>query len=353
MNDDLKQIEFAPEVFARIAPDLSLQRHLRLGLRPCLRGFKEFRPLEVLPGDLQRAGANSDSLVGSCIAKSGDSTAICGITVGIIEVPSSSFLEEGNESNEAASVYAVVEIARGRSGALTDEETTISQGLYQKILHSKCILKKSLITEPGMVFQKENGDSEVVYSEENTTELMNRKYSFVLYASIKVFSRAGPLFDLCFNALVGALKNTKLPRIYYEDTANSVKVPIRSRGNFGHLRRDNDVLLDRREGMMRPLELNHEENGISSTFGVVDGIYEEPVSEDDMNIDKKAYVLADLEGDAEEIECISRVNVIPDSHNQLKSLSICGGGARITKETLKECIEVAKNRSNYHIGKIN
>ena len=351
MSDDLKQIEFLPEVIARIAPDLSLQRHLRLGLRPCLRSFREFRPLEVFPGDLQQLGKNSDSLVGSCIAKSGDSTAICGITAGIVEVPPSSFLEEGNDSHEAASVYPVVEIARGRSGALTDEEITISQGLYEKILHSKCILKKSLITKPGMIFQKENGDAEVVYSVEDTTGLMNKTYSFVLYASIKMFSRAGPLFDLCFNALVGALKTSKLPRIYYEDTTNSIKVPIRSRGNFGHLRRDNDVLFDRRESIMCPLALNYDEIGISSTFGVVNSMYDEPVGEDDMNIDKKTYVLADLEGDAEEYECISRVNVIPDSQNQLTSLSVCGGGARITKEILRECIDVAKNRSNYHIGK--
>ena len=44
---ELKQVTFSPEVLARIAPDVSLQRHLALGVRPNLRNFTEFKPVEV------------------------------------------------------------------------------------------------------------------------------------------------------------------------------------------------------------------------------------------------------------------------------------------------------------------
>lgn len=344
MANEFHQISFPPSVLDRIAPDISLQRHLNLGLRPCLRNFNEFKPLEISTGNLEEIKGNST--IGSSIAKNGNTTVICGITLGLIETPSSSIFGSKEDDRSYTSVYPVVDIARGRSGAPTDEEMILSQKLYETILHSKIISSNSLSTKPGMSIISDDGDVEVLYpdsSEENDMFNNMKNYSFVLYAHLKVFSRSGPLFDLCHSSLINALKSTKLPRIYIQDSFNDIKIPIRSRGNFGHLKKSNNVLIDSKQSLKYDLPLNHEQIGSSSSFGVIDLISN---LKDGMDVDAKTVVLADLEGESEESECLSTVNIIADKSNScLKHVSIVGGGANVSVETLKECIQIAKLRS--------
>ena len=48
------------------------------------------------------------------------------------------------------SVYPIVEVERGKVGACTDEEMTLSQKLYDYVLHSKILPKESLKVQPGV-----------------------------------------------------------------------------------------------------------------------------------------------------------------------------------------------------------
>jgi len=344
MTNNFHQISFPPSVLDRLAPDISLQRHINLGLRPCLRNFNEFKPLDVSKGNLQELEGNST--VGSSIVKNGNTTVICGITLGVIETPKSSIFESKDTGSSYTSVYPVVEISRGRSGAPTDEEMILSQKLYETILHSKIITTKSLEANPGMAIAKDDGNLELIYpGSEDTSEIFSniKNYSFVLYAHLKVFSRSGPLFDVCHTSLINALKNTKLPKVYVQDSFNNIKVPIRSRGNFGHLSKSNEVLIDGNKSLMYSLHLNHDQIGFSSSFGIIEL---ESNSTNDMEVDSKSVILADLEGDSEESECLSKANIIISQDNShIKHVSIIGGGANVDIETIKKCIQIAKLRS--------
>lgn len=247
MSTQAKQMVFPPDVLARIAPDISLQRHLSVGLRPSLRGFTEFRPLEISKGGLNDIGKSN--VLGLSVVKSGDTRVICGITVGIVEegsvdkLLSSSTSSSPSSLQDYSSIYPVVEIARGRSGAPTDEEMILSQKLYESVLHNKIIEKDSLKITVGTKV-----DDEIFYPTGNDDEddLLRPKknWSYVLYAHIKVFSRSGPLFDICYSALLGALQDCKLPRAFIDDKATDIKIPVRSRGNFGHLRESYNLILD-------------------------------------------------------------------------------------------------------------
>lgn len=344
MTNEFHQISFPPSVLDRLAPDISLQRHLNLGLRPCLRNFNEFKPLEISTGNLQELDGNFT--VGSSIVKNGNTTVICGITLGVVETPKSSIFESSDSESTYTSVYPVVEISRGRSGAPTDEEMILSQKLYETILHSKIISTKSLEAKPGMAIANDDGSLEIIYPTSNeTSDVFSniKSYSFVLYAHLKVFSRSGPLFDVCHTSLINALKNTKLPKVYVQDSFNNIKVPIRSKGNFGHLSKSNDVLIDGNKTLMYDLPLNHDQIGLSSSFGIIEL---ESNSTNDMDVDSKSVILADLEGDSEESECLSRANIIIDQDNShMKHVSIVGGDANINIDTIKECIQIAKLRS--------
>lgn len=346
-------VSFPPDVLARIAPDVSLQRHLQIGLRPSLRNFNEFQPMEISKGNLNKLGDNH--VIGSSIAKKGDTSLFCGITLGIVE-------EQGESlASSHTSIYPVVDILRGRSGAPTDEEMILSQKLYETILHSKIIPSESLKIIPGyQILNDVDKTSTILYpgTPENDSILEDipsfstkRSYSFVLYAHLKVFSRSGPLFDLCYNALVSALTDVKLPRIYVGDTSDQIKVPVRSRGNFGHLSGGDNLFIDANESLKHPIKLDDDQIGISSSFGVINLEEDNSVDEEEIELDtpKKSIILADLEGDSEESCVTSKINVVTDkSGEKFKSISINGGGANISLEVLKQSLQYAKIRSKHY-----
>ncbi|CAK7901460.1 exosome complex component Rrp43p [[Candida] anglica] len=341
-----RQMAFPPDVLARIAPDVSLQRHLAIGLRPSLRGFNEFKPVEISEGGLNASGQNT--VAGSAIVKSGDTRVVCGITLGVVEENTVDQLLENEATNQETdgslsnytSVYPVVEIARGRSGAPTDEEMILSQKLYETILHNRLVHQDDLKIIVGT-----SVDGEVIYPDSSSPlldsdlgELISKpkkNWSYVLYAHIKVFSRAGPLFDLCYSALVNALQNTRLPRAFVDDKATDIKIPVRSRGNFGHLKESYNLLLDQTISASLPVHGRLS----SSSFGVVS--YEAEDSNEPVSI-----LLADLEGEAEESCAESKINVIASNDGELRHVSIVGGGALITKQVLKDALDISRMRGS-------
>ncbi|ODQ81994.1 hypothetical protein BABINDRAFT_160207 [Babjeviella inositovora NRRL Y-12698] len=343
-DSGLRPMAFAPDILARIAPELSLQRHLAIGLRPSLRNFHEFRPVQTGDGGLSRytsSSQNDSPVLGSAVLKSGNTTVICGITAGIVE-------EKLSEQAlaEAASVYPVVEIARGRMGAPTDEEMILSQKLFETVHHAGVLQKAALKVNVGIRSQNSDGTSEVFYPDQNSEDdLMfkpSREWSFVLYAHFQVFSREGPMFDLCWGALVKALQATQLPYAYIDERIADIKVPIRSRGHFGTVRENYMLACD--YARSQPLEIAGK-CGWSSSFGVVDAHSEESGDmSGDIQMDESAVLLADLQGEAEETNVVSRITVVT-AGELLHNVSIVGGGATITKQFLKQAIEVSRRRA--------
>lgn len=342
-----QQAVFPPEVLARIAPDISLQRHLAVGLRPSLREFDEFRPISASLGSLNSVGTSS--VVGLASVRNGSAHALCGITVGITEINRpDDFLADDLATTNYSPVYPVVEIARGRSGAPSDEEMILGQQLYKSVLHLKLLPLLLLEIVPGYQLKDgPDGESQIVYPDNDPEELLSlsatvnitkKKFRYVLYAHINVVSRAGPLFDLVHYALISALRNVSLPRVYMADSGidPTIRVPVRSRGNFGHLAPLASLFcLDANKDLCYPLKLRDTEIGVSSTFGVVN--LEEGSAE--------TVMLADLEGEAEEYCAESKITVVANG-SKLKHVSVAGGGANVTLDTLRKAVKTAVNRAN-------
>lgn len=313
-----------------------------------MRDFDQFKPLDASQGNLNHLGSNN--VVGSAIVKNGSSHVFCGITVGIIEANAQDDLLGSSEKHSPyTSVYPVVDIARGRQGAPSDEEMILSQSLYNHVFLLKLLPVSSLAIVPGYQINDHNENPMIYYPDDKTLEesdllslnavnITNKHLRYVLYAHIKVFSREGPLFDSVHHALLNALKNTSLPRVYMADSGidPNVRVPVRSRGNFGHLNQSAGLYcLDANPEKASPLKLDLSKDSISSSFGVVE-VDEKP---------DQLALLADLEGEAEETPCESKINIIASSSSKLNHVSVAGGGANVTLDVLKEAIHLSTERA--------
>lgn len=340
------QTVFPPQVLSRIAPDILLQRHLAEGIRPSLRDFDQFRSFESTPGTFNDLGTNS--VIGLATVRNGDAFAFCGITLGVVETNKTpEFFDSDKTDQEFASVYPVVEITRGRTGAPTDEEMILSQTLYDTIFHLKLIPLLLLLVSPGYEISEDGSKLIILYSEDidenkdsefiQRLNLTRKAFRYVLYAHIKVFSRSGPLFDLVHYATVEALKNVTLPRLYLADSGidPNIRIPVRSRGNFGHLTQAEDrFFLDNRKELALPLVLSTQ-RAVSSSFGVVE-----------YNTSKasETLLLADLEGEAEEHCAESKINVVACGE-KLTHVSVVGGGANVSLDTIQAALQLASRRS--------
>lgn len=370
---EVHPVTFPPEVLARISPDLSLQRHLSLGIRPCLRSFEEFRSVHSSDGGLSRYSkgckdSESNNILGSNVLRSGKTFVVTSITAGIIEetVPVSG-LDEGEERlleltrdrgslDRYGSVYPVVEVERGRVGAPTDEEMILSQKLRDCVLHSGIIPKTSLAVNVGIRATGPDGKVSVLYPDQQTDAddeaIRNfrpkRRWSYVLYAKIQVFSRSGPLFDMCWNSLMYALQSTQLPRAFIDERATDLKIPVRTRGRSATIRETYDILCDAASNV--PLVLNPGNLGYSSSFGVIDLDPEAQLHGDEehgeMQVDgPQSVLLADLESEAEETSVLSTVSIVTDSAGRFKNVSIVGGGSKVTPEVIRRSVALAKARA--------
>lgn len=346
MAESTPEAVFPPEVLARIAPDVSLQRHLSLGLRPSLRAFDEFRPLYTLKGTMKSTGESN--VVGLATVKNGNTHVFCGITIGINEMNQPDELTVTNTNPQYLSVFPVVEIVRGRNGAPSDEEQILSQKLYNVVLHLRLIPQSALEIVPGyLVTEEASGVDSIVYPDDelldlkdllglSTINITKKRFKFLLYAHIKVFLRSGPIFDVAHQALMAALQDVTLPRIYLADSGidANVRVPVRSRGNFGHLNQSLDLFcIDANTEIASKLKLHAAEVGVSTSFGLIE-----------LEEDKGTALLADLEGEAEEA-CAELKLTFVSTGERLKHVSVAGGGANVTLESLKKAISIAHNRA--------
>lgn len=373
---DVHPVNFSPEVLARISPELFLQRYLSLGFRPSLKGFEEFREVQLNEDFLSRYGKEhkDNNIIGSNVLKCGNTFVVTTITGGIIE-DSVVYKNVENELigvsdvkstdlSNYTSVYPVVEVERGRAGACTDEEMTLSQRLYDYVLYSKILPKESLKVQPGIRItdNDDGGKMKIIYpdaseklDQEETTFQINKKWTYLLYAKIKVFSRTGPVFDLCWNSLMYALQSVQLPRAFVDERATDLKMTIRTKGRSATIRETYEILSDPCE--QYPLKLNSENIAYASNYGIINVDPEakltEENSDEDVNMDVvESILLADLDTEAEENSVNSTISIISNSRGGLKHVSIFGGDAKITPQMLKRSLLLSQKRSHYLKDKI-
>ncbi|AGO10886.1 AaceriAFR625Cp [[Ashbya] aceris (nom. inval.)] len=358
---------FPPQVLARISPDLSLQRHLSLGVRPSLRGFTEFRDVGISDGNLSRHSVEcknktSNNIIGSNVLKSGNTFAVTTITASVVEeaLVDKAGAEKGPARKKYGTVYPVVEVERGRvergrGGIPTDEEMILSQRLHDAISASGLIPSDALDVVCGMKTAGSDGQSTVLYPEDyadddEAAKILSlndrRKWSYCLHAKIEVFSRDGPLFELCWNSLMYALQIVKLPRVYMDERAADLKIPVRTRGRNAMIKEAYDLKFDPLRSTT--LDLNKSNIAYASGFGVIDLDNESRLEpgEDDMAVEiPDKVLLADLEGEAEEASIMSTLSLVGSPGGQFTSISLVGGGSQITSDMIKSSLLHAKERS--------
>lgn len=356
---ELKQVSFTPDVLARVAPDVSLQRHLSIGIRPNLRNFTEFKAVDF--GNSFQLQQKEHNIFASSIVKSGSTTVITTISLGIVE-------DLGNKHKQRnqhfATVYPQVEILRGRSGAPTDEEMIISQDLFETFRHCKIIPQESLnIDNIGIkIKDEETGEEVILYPDLNESQwqyvnlssMHNKPFQFVLLANTKVYLRevsTNSIFDLCFASILKALQDMKLPRCFVNDSI-STKISIRSRKSNarGLVDTNKGVLnLDLRQESQYKLQLNVNTGTISSNFGVIKldqrGDTEQH-NDDDMIVDNddEPILLTDLEGEAEESTILSRISIVNNSQT-INKISLVSNGD-VTLDTLRRALAISRQRAN-------
>lgn len=222
-------------------------------------------------------------------------------------------------------VYPIVEIERGRHGAPTDEEMILGQKLYEAVVWSKLIPKESLQVEVPTKL-----DGEIILD-------LSRSYAFVLHPKLTVFSRSGPLEDLCWTALVLALQQTRLPLVYIDETKGSdISVLSKNKGVSRTILCDPEV--------SSPLVMSPDAV-VRKSYGIIhlDPEFEAQIDDDgDVVVDRpqpnKPLILHDLEGDAEESAVKSRISVLR-AQDGLKMVSIVAGGTKITKDVIKRALK--------------
>ncbi|KAG5417624.1 hypothetical protein I9W82_005260 [Candida metapsilosis] len=350
---ELKQVSFAPDVLARVAPDVSLQRHLSIGIRPNLRNFTEFKAVEF--GRSSQLEHNENNIFASSIVKSGSTTAITTISLGIVE-------DLGNTHRQRnqhfATIYPQIEILRGRSGAPTDEEMIISQDLFETFRHCKIIPQESLnIDNIGIkIKDEETGEEEILYPDSNESQwqyvnlssMHKKPFQFVLLANTKVYSRevsTNSVFDLCFASILKALQDLKLPRCYVNDSITT-KISIKSRkSNARGLVDTNKGVLNLDLRFQHSLQLNVKPGTVSSNYGVI-GIEKkgDPEGDDIMHLDNEPVLLTDIEGEEEESTILSRISIVNNSQT-INRISLVSNGD-ITLETLRRALDISKQRAS-------
>ncbi|KAI5960212.1 uncharacterized protein KGF55_004935 [Candida pseudojiufengensis] len=369
---ELKQVSFTPDILARIAPDVSLQRHLSIGIRPNLRNFQEFKSIEFSNNVSLKQEKNN--IFGSSILKSGSTVIINTISLSLVEELNS------NSKEEYTTIYPQIEILRGRSGAPTDEEMIISQDLFEVFKKVKIIPYESLkVKNLGVAIKdEETGKEEIIYPDlqqeqfqyiSNSSNL-NKIYSYVIHINIKIYSReisTNSIFDLCFLSILKSLQELHLPRIYLDDSINT-KISIKSRkSNLRSMISSSKPILnfDLRSEYKFKLDLNVDPNTISSNFGVIkkettksftdedemeiddeqDRDEEEDEDEEDEEKQNQTILLTDLEGEAEESSILSRISIINNPKKLNKISLINNSNGDITLDILKQAIEISKNRA--------
>lgn len=86
----LTALSMKPSKLAVVAPDVALEKYIQIGLRPSLRKFDEFRPVEASSAGLntyskEKRINNHSKIIGSSVVKCGPTIVVCSVSAGIVE----------------------------------------------------------------------------------------------------------------------------------------------------------------------------------------------------------------------------------------------------------------------------
>ena len=335
-----KPLSFPPEIFAALTPVHFLLAHLapaqpsKTPVRANGRTSPQFRTPVVNTNSLTHCN-------GSAVVRIGDTAAVCGVRAEILlskDIPTAPDVDldagenedDGNSTNaskaaeqhELASLNLLVpniELATGCSPDFMpgNPPTALAQSLSQRLL--------SLLHSTQLVSAK---SLRILYTpppdeldDEETPDVPPKQVVaayWTLYMDIVFISLDGNAFDAAWAALLAALRNTVLPRAWWDPDLEAVLC--------------SDAVSEARALPLRGMP-------VASTFAVF-----EPAREKGVRVDAKCFILADPDA-FEESVCKEQVTVVvdgSDGEGVIKRLEKSGG--TVVDEQMGMIVQAAMKR---------
>jgi exosome complex component RRP43 len=304
-------LSFPRATFAKLTPAPFLQAHLKQPqpIRPSGRKPDEFREPVINTGSLSHSN-------GSAVVRLGDTSVVCGVRGEILlssEVPHplNDKTEEDDVVERLGLLVPNVELSTGCSPAFLpgNPPSNSAQSLSWRIT--------SLLQASGLVNPH---DLTISYAEPKSVDMgpdeepnLVVKAYWTLYIDILCISLDGNCYDAAWMAVMAALKNTTLPKAWW-DADREV------------------VICSPHASEVRKLALNGSPS--TTTFAVFSTA--SPLKQ---LSEAESWVLADPDSFEEDV-CKETVTIAVDNGKLIRIEK--HGGAHVGKDRLSDCVSVAK-----------
>ncbi|KAK9367745.1 hypothetical protein V1509DRAFT_625180 [Lipomyces kononenkoae] len=244
------------------------------------------RPSLRSPTQFRPCRINTSALpntFGSSVVRMGECIAVCGITGYIID---------SSEAGPSA-LYTNVDVV-GRTGPPQSELMSMSEWMYETALAAN-------LFDPAQLKIEDTAQTLVLQAQ---VQLLSQMYSG----------------DVAWAALLAALAVTRIPKAILADDEETLTADFAT-----------EPVIRFSSSETKKLELNSENLPWCINFGVMEGT---------------GLVLADLEGRVEEVSVQGSITVITSAgNNSIQNLSISAGKSLISKDHIRQCIALAKQRA--------
>lgn len=213
-NEQAPSLSFPRETFAKLTPRAYLQAHLKQAtpVRPNGRSLEEFRTPTINTGSLTHSN-------GSAVVRCGDTAIVCGVRAEILlasDIPNPR-TEDINESALIENLGLLVpniELSTGCSPAHLpgNPPGTLAQSLSYRVL--SLLLASGIISPDDLKIQHTdtNPDEDL---EEEGPKIVTKAY-WTLYIDILCIALDGNAFDAAWIAVMAALRDTILPKAWWD-----------------------------------------------------------------------------------------------------------------------------------------
>ncbi|GAB7348056.1 hypothetical protein MBLNU459_g6091t1 [Dothideomycetes sp. NU459] len=319
-------LSFPPATFAKLSPGPYLLAHLK----PTSSSASPTRPSGRDPSEYRTPTINTGSLThanGSAVVRVGDTAVVCGVRAEILrasDIPhpfrsSTSSEDDGaREIEELGLLVPNLELSTGCSPAHLPGNApgTLAQSLTQRLLSLLHISKLVDGKDLRIQYEPPLTDDDVP---DEPQQVVTKAY-WALYIDILCISLDGNPFDAAWAAVVAALKNTKLPRAWWDA--------------------DNEMVLCS-EKASEATSLHLRALPVASTFAVFSTASPQKRKEEAEN-----WVLADPDAFEEEL-CNEVVTVVTTaktgSSGRIIRIEKNGGGC-VGKDAMREIVAGAEAR---------
>ena len=311
-------LSFPRETFAKLTPKPYLHAHLKQTdpVRPNGRSPGEFRKPTVNVGSLTHSN-------GSAVVRCGDTAIVCGVRAETllasdIPHPPSDSSDADNLIEDLGLLVPNVELSTGCSPAHLpgNPPGSTAQSLSYRML--ALLLTSGMISSDDLRIEYEEPPTEDDVPDEGP-KVVTKAY-WTLYIDILCIALDGNAFDTAWMATFAALKQTMLPKAWWDADREMIVCSPR---------------LDE----ATPLRLSRVPT--SSTFAVFS-----TASPLKLRDDARIWILADPDGFEEEVTAeFLTVVVALTTDQRLKVLRLeKSGGSAMSKDTITSCIESAEER---------